>query len=122
MTLLYAYKNRTFTTDLVINDPTGDRTPEVDDGIRITIGHESKLDDSGDLSDAELVVVDNAPTSNGSTFTKAVAPAVLNRLRLDNLDLTFPAGVYSLIFDFRDASDGNDWKNVSRQVIVIEES
>ncbi len=122
MTLLYAYKNRTFTTDLVINDPTGIRVPEDGDRIRVIIGHESRLNDSGDLSDAELVVVDNAATDNGSTFVKGTSPLGQNRLRLDNLDLTFPAGVYSLIFDFRDLSDGNDWKNVSRQIFCLEES
>lgn len=122
MTLIYAYKNRTFTTKFVINDPTGIRFPEDDDRIRVIIGHESRLKDSTDLSDAELVVVDNDPTDNGSTFTKGTSPLGENQLRLDNLDLTFPAGVYSIIFDFRDASDGNDWKNVSREVFCLEES
>lgn len=122
MTLIYAYKNRTFTTDLVINDPDGIRIPESGDRIRVIIGHESKLKDSTDLSDAELVVVDNDPTDNGSTFTKGSSPLGLNRLRLDNLDLRFPAGVYSLIFDFRDLSDGNDWKTVSRESFVLEET
>jgi len=109
--------------DFVINDADGTiRIPGASDRIRVIIGHESKLKDDTDLSDAELLVVDNAPTSNGTTFTKGTAPLGKNRLRLDASDLVFPAGVYTLIFDFFNSADGNEWTNVERQVFVLEDT
>ncbi len=123
MALIFAYKNRGLTRDFVMTDKDGAViVPGANDAIRVIIGHEGKLKDSTDLSDAELLVTDTVPTANGTTFTKGTSPLGLNRLRLDASDLTFPAGVYTLIFDFFDSTDASEWKNVSRQVFSLEES
>jgi len=110
MSLVYAYRNRGVTHDITIQDRTGATiTPGGSDEIRAIIGHEGQT--------AQLTVASNAPTANGSTFTKGAA----NRLRLDASDLSFTAGTYTLAIDLFDASDNNEWKNVDRQVFVLEE-
>lgn len=111
MTLILAYQNRGLTRDFTILDTNGDTiTPGASDKVRVTIGREGEA--------AKLTVASDAPTANGSTFTKGAA----NRLRLDASDLTFDPGIYTLFFDYYDHGDSAEWKSVSRQVFCLEDS
>lgn len=121
MSLIYAYKNRGVTKDLTILNGAGEAvTPGVNDVLRIIIGREGELED--DLSGAKLTFTSDAPTANGSSITKGTGVDGSHRMRLDASDLSFPAGVYVLIFDYFDNADSAEWKNVSRQVFSLEES
>ena len=109
MTLIYVYKDRGSSRDIVIQDADGDTiTPAASDVIRAIIGREGEA--------AKLTVTSAAPTANGSSFTKGAT----NRLRLDASDLSFEPGIYSLIIDLFDNSDASEWKNVDRQVLCLE--
>jgi len=110
MTLIYAYQDRNCTRDIVIRDADGDPiTPGIDDRLRVSIGRAGQT--------PLLTVVDNAPTANGSTLTKGAT----NRLRLDDKDLAaMDAGTYTLFIELLDTADASDWKNVDRQVFVLE--
>lgn len=111
MTLILAYQDRNLTRDITIQDVDGNAiTPGVNDQIRAII---SRLGET-----AELVVASNAPTANGSSFTKGAT----NRLRLDASDLGFTPGLYTLTIDYFDNADAQEWKNVDRQVFYLEES
>lgn len=109
MTLIYAYQNRGLTREFAILDTNGDTiTPGVNDEIRAIIQREGET--------AVLTVASDAPTANGSTFTKGAA----NVLRLDDADLGFDPGVYSLIIDYFDNADAGEFKNVDRQSFHLE--
>ena len=109
MTLIYAYRNRGITRDVVIKDADGDTiTPGSMDKIRAVIGREGET--------AKLTVSSDAATAAGSSFTKGAT----NRLRLDASDLDFDPGVYTLTIDFYDNSDAQEWKIVERQVFCLE--
>jgi len=111
MSLIYAYKDRNYTRDFTILDGNDDTiTPGTHDTIRVIIGHEGGA--------IQLTVTSAAPTANGSSFTKGEK----NRLRLDAQDLDFEAGTYTLFFDYLDNADDAEWKNVSRQVVVLEDT
>lgn len=111
MTLIYAYKDRGITRDLTIYDADGETiTPASGDKVRVVIGREGET--------AKLTVTSDAPTANGSILTKGAT----NRLRLDAADLDFEPGVYTLFVDLYDSVDSNEWKNVDRQVFVLEET
>lgn len=122
MALIYVYKSRGLTKDITILDGSGVTiTPVTDDVIRAIIGREGKI--GSDLSGAELVVTSAAATANGSSFTKNSPESGVNRLRLDAEDLAgIDAGIYTLFIDLKDSVDADDWKNVSRQVLVVEET
>lgn len=109
MTLIFAYQNRTIYKDITVLDADGDTvTPGTSDEIRATI---LRLEET-----AELTVTSAASTANGSSFTKGAE----NRLKLDNADLAeIEPGVYSIIFDFYDSVD-SEWKNIDRQVFILE--
>jgi hypothetical protein len=66
-----------------------------------------------------LTVASNAPTANGSTITKGGAT---QRIRFDASDLNFDPGCYAMLIDYFDNADGQEWKNVDRQVFVLENS
>ncbi len=111
MSLIYAYKSRGLSKDITILDADGATvTPGDSDKIRATVGREGES--------AKLTVTSDAPTDNGSSFTKGAA----SRLRLDASDLTFEPGAYTLTIDLYDAADSAEWKTVSRQVLVLEET
>lgn len=111
MSLVYAYKSRGLSKDITILDADGAAvTPGSSDKIRATIGREGET--------AKLTVTSDAPTDNGSNFTKGA----VNRLRLDALDLAFEPGAYTLMIDLYDAADSAEWKTVSRQVLVLEDT
>ena len=122
MSLIYAYQNRGLTKDLAIrNAADAVITPSSDDVIRVVIGHEGRLGSA--LAGAKLVVASDAPTAEGSTFTKNGGSAAgYNRLRLDASDLAFGPGTYTLFLDYFDGADADEWKNVDRQVFVLEET
>jgi hypothetical protein len=102
---------------LTILDVDGNAiTPGANDNIRVAIGRDSEIAFSGDtVSGAEFVVVSGTPTANGSTLTKGA----VNRLRLDDADLDFSPGTYRFYFDYYDNADGQEWKNIDREVFVL---
>ncbi len=112
MSLILAYQNRGLTRDITIQDVDGDTiTPGDTDKVRAIIGREGEA--------AKLTVTSDGATPNGSSFTKAAA----NRLRLDAADLAdIDPGTYTLFIDFYDFADGAEWKNVDRQIFVLEET
>ncbi len=114
MALILAYRERGLTRDITIKDAAGDTiVPGKNDQVRVMIGRQ------GD--DMLLTVSSDAPTANGSTLTKATATTA-NRLRLDAQDLVFSQGTYTMFIDYFDVADANEWKNIDRQVFVLEES
>lgn len=121
MSLIHAYRNRGITKDLQILD--GDDAvvvPVTDDVLRVVICRLDELDHST-MAGAELTVTSDAATSNGSSLSKNSPSSGTHRLRLDAQDLTFKPGIYTLIFEIQDSADGDDWKNIDRQVFSLEE-
>ncbi len=113
MALVLAFQNRGITRDITIQDVDGlTITPGANDQVRAIIGREGEV--------AKLTVASNAPTAGGSTFTKGDANNE-NRLRLDASDLNFEPGTYTLAIDYFDNADGAEFKNVDRQVFVLED-
>jgi hypothetical protein len=109
MALILAYKNRRLARDITILDADGITiTPGSTDRVRISIGREGET--------ALLTVDSQSPTANGSSLTKGAA----NRLILDADDLGFTPGTYTMLVDYYDADDGPEWKTVSRQCFVLE--
>lgn len=109
MTLIYAYQNRGITRNIVIKD-TNDVTitPDANDKIRAIIQRAN--------GEVQLTVTSGTNTANGSSFVKGAT----NVLRLDAADLAFEPGAYTLIIDYYDYDDAQEWKTVSRQVFVLE--
>lgn len=125
MALIYAYQGRSLTKDITILDGAGTIiVPTGSDKIRAIIGREGQL--GTNLAGAKLVVNDSPATTNGSVFEKNTPTPGVNRLRLCEADLGFEPGVYTLFVEFFDAEDPDaadptgEWKNVSRQVFVLE--
>ncbi len=110
MSLILAYKSRDKTLDITIQDADAATiTPGGSDKVRVMIGREGEP--------AKLSFTSDAATTNGSSITKGAA----NRLVLKAADLAFDAGTYTFFVDYYD-SDGSGWKNVDRQVFVLEET
>jgi hypothetical protein len=110
MSFILAYKSLGITRDIVIQDVDGNTiTPGGADKIRAIIHRTGK--------GSALTVTSDAPTANGSSFTKGAT----NRLRLDASDLDFDSGSYTLSIEYYDAHDAAEWKNVSRQCFYLEE-
>lgn len=119
MSLFYAYKNRGITKDITVLDGNGDVVSVgVNDKLRAIIGRERLL--SSDLSTAKLVVVSGTNSANGSSFEIGGGSGGSHRLRLDAGDLDFNPGTYTLFIDLFDNADAGEWKNVDRQVFVLE--
>ncbi len=111
MSLWLCYQGRGITKDVQINDANGDAiTPGPNDLVRVMIGRE------GDTP--LLSITSGTPTSNGSSVTAGAQ----NRVRLDASDLEFAAGTYTLFVDYFDNTDAQEWKNVDRQVFVLEDT
>jgi len=118
MTLFLAYQNRGITKTITVTDSSGNTiVPGVNDKVRAIIGHEGRLGTNN--ADAKLVVESGTPTAAGSSFTKDTTNGV-NTLRLDATDLAFDPGVYTLFIDLFDNADAAEYKNVDRQVFVLE--
>ncbi len=112
MSLILAYQSRGLTKDFSIDDTDGNViTPGMHDKLRITIG---RLGES-----AKLTFTSDTATANGSSITKGAT----NRLRLDASDLAaIDPGTYTLMVDYFDNADAQEWKTVSRQVFVLEDT
>lgn len=111
MALVVAYRNRGLTRNITILDANKDAiTPGANDRIRAIIGREGES--------PQLTVVSGSPTANGSSFVMGA----VNVLRLDASDLDFDVGVWSLIIDYFDNADAQEWKNVSRQCFSLQET
>jgi len=110
MTLIYAYKGLGITRDIVIYDVNENIiTPGAADKVRAIISREGET--------AKLTVTSDSATSNGSSITKGAT----NRLRLDDADLDFDPGIYTLRVEFYDNSDlGGEWKMVEKQSFCLE--
>lgn len=113
MALFYGYKSRGITRDITISGgPTGTITPGAADKVRAILRN-------GETD--VLTIVSDAPTANGSSFTKGSPSATQNRLRLDAADLeALACGAYTVIIDMFDNADAQEWKNVNRQVLMLE--
>lgn len=125
MTIIAANQLRGLTADMPMLNADGSViTVGDDDEIRVIIGRLSELGGTAAVpTGAKLIVASDAPTANGSTFTKDGGQAAgSHRLRLDAQDLTFQHGTYTLIFDFFDNADAADWKTVDRQVFILGET
>ena len=111
MSLILAYQNRGLAKDFTIDDGDGDAiTPGANDKIRISIGRINET--------PKLTFDSDTATANGSSITINEAS---NRLRLDASDLVdIDPGIYTLFVDYFDNADASEWKNVSRQVFVLE--
>ncbi len=122
MALISCQKNRGKSIDITMLDGAGATiTAGASDKIRVVVGWVGKL--GADLENAKLVVTSDAATDNGSTYTKNSPVSGKNRLRLDASDLNaIPAGLYTLFVDYYDNADGQEWKQVDRQVMMIEET
>lgn len=115
MAFWLVYQNRNTTRDVsVLNAAGAAIVPGAADLIRAVITRQDET--------AELTVVSGSPTPNGSSFRKNFPSEGLNRLRLDADDLGFNAGTYTIRFDLLDNADSADWKNIQRQVLVMEPS
>ena len=125
MSIFYAYQNRGITKDITVLDADGVAVPmSTGDLLRVIIGREGQLgSEDEDYPDAELVVSSEEETAGGSSITIDGGADGSHRLRLDSTDLGFAAGVYTMLVEFYDHADsGGEWKNVSRQVFVLEET
>jgi len=121
MSLIYGYKDRGLTKDIVIQDANGDAiTVSESDKIRVVIGREGKI--NANLSGAEFTVTSGTNTTAGSSFVKAGGVSGAHRLRIDATDFDFAPGVYSFYVDYYNAGDDNEWKTVDRQVLVLSET
>jgi len=114
MSLIFGYQNRNLTKDIVIQNAAGATVePGSSDVIRVVIGREGQT--------PVLSISSEANSANGSSFQKNTPSTGTNRLRITAADMqAIDPGVYSLLVDFKDAGDGNEWKNVSRQVFAVE--
>ncbi|MBD3404571.1 MAG: hypothetical protein GF411_00370 [Candidatus Lokiarchaeota archaeon] len=116
MSLIKTYQNRGLTKRLTMKDANGDVIRcEGGDKVRVRIQRMGET--------PQLEVVSGSPTVNGTKLTPAkVGGNSYSTLRLDDNDLDFAPGIYSFLFDYFDADDSEEWKNVDRQVFILEES
>lgn len=115
MSIIYAYKSRGLTKYLTVKDANGAAiAPGANDKLRVTIQRQGQ--------DAVFTVTSGSDTASGSSLTKNSPSNGKNTLRLDASDLSFPAGVYTFLFDYFDNADASEWKNIDRQVFVLEDT
>jgi len=110
MSLVQVYKNRGRTISIVIRDVNGVAiVPGDNDEVRVSVGRQGET--------PKFTVTSGLPTADGSSIAKGAS----NSLRLDANDLNFEAGVYTMFVDYFDNADGQEWKNVDRQVFHLRE-
>lgn len=107
--LVTAYKSLGMSKTFNVYESGVAITPAAGDKIRATIVRGSV---------PMLTVGSDAPTVAGSSFVMGAT----STLRLDASDLTFAAGVYSLLIDYYDLADAAEWKCSQRFVFVLEDS
>lgn len=114
MALFYAYKSRGLTRDIrITGGPDGYITPQSGDVLRAIIQQNGVT---------FLTITSASATANGSVFTISggAGGGSNNRLRIDAQDLTFAAGIYTLVVDYFDHQDADEWKHVDSQIFVLE--
>jgi len=117
--MVYAYQRRGLTRNVQILDANSNViVPTGLDTIRAIIGREGQL--GANLETALLVVASGSDTPAGSFFRKNDPSNGNNLLRLDASDLNFAPGTYTLFIELLDVADDSEWKNVSRDVFVLE--
>ncbi len=124
MTILLANQIRGSTHDITIKD-SADVTivPSAADKVRVVIGRLSEFGGTAAVpTGAKLIVTSGVVTGNGSSFTKDGGGVGINRLRLDAQDLTWEPGTYTMLVDFFDDSDAEEWKTVDRQIFILGET
>lgn len=115
MSIIYAYKSRGLTKRLTIKDANGDAiTPGANDKLRVIIQRQGQ--------NAVFSITSGTDSDNGSSLTPNSPSNGKNTLRLDAGDLSFPAGAYDFLFDYFDRADSSEWKNIDRQVFVLEDT
>jgi hypothetical protein len=103
MSFIQAYQNRGSTHNITILNVDGDAvTPSSDDKVRVAIGREGQV--------PELLVTTDGATAHGSTLTRGA----VNVLRLD------ACGVYTMVVEYYDYADAQEWKIVDKHVFVLE--
>lgn len=108
---IIADRRRTSEHDIRFGEADGDDVTVLPtDRVRVKI--------SGTAATPLLEILGGTPTSNGSSCTNANP----TRLRLDQGDLTFPAGIYDIEANIVDASDSNKIKKAERGVLHLRES
>lgn len=116
MTMILAEKSRGKTFTISPTQASGSPVAVgSNDLIRIIIGHE------GRLSAAPLTLVSGTNSANGSSITVNVSEGT-HRIRLDADDLAFDAGTYTMVVDFFDNADAEEWKTIDRQVFHLEDT
>jgi len=111
MTLIYAVKGKSETRDIIAKDVDGNAIiVGANDLIRASIGRQKQT--------AVFTVTSGTDTAAGSSFTKGATGT--NRLRIVGADLDFQPGIYTMTIDFRDNSDGQEWKIIDRQTFGME--
>lgn len=109
MTLILGQKERGLTRDVVIrNDAREAITPGRHDLVRARIGRNGQAD--------VFSVTSGSATAAGSSMTKGATC----RLRIDASDLSFDPGTYTLWIEYFDNADAREWKEVDREVFVLE--
>ena len=88
--------------------------PGSSDLIRVLIGRTATINTA-----PSLTVLSGSDTAAGSSFTKNTPSRGVHRLRIDASDLSFAAGVYTLLVDYFDVGDTSEWKTVSRHIFVL---
>ena len=107
MTLIMAPQSRGTTRTFQILDAAGNViTPGTNDRVRIRVGREGQSD--------RLTIVDNMPAAGGSNITKGAT----NTLALYAADVDFPAGVYTIFYEYYDNADAQ-WKEVDREPLAV---
>jgi len=109
MTLVLGQKERGLTRNVEILKANGDViTPGVGDLVRVRINRQGQED--------VLSVTSGTPTANGSSVTVGAT----NVVRLDADDLDFEPGTYTFFVEYFDNADAREWKEVDREVFVLE--
>ena len=120
--IVHATKLRGFTKDIVITNVDDEAIiPLAGDKLRAYIGRISEID-AETLVGAKFSITSDADSAAGSYIRKNSPSSGFNRLRIDADDLDFPAGIYTLVVDFYDANDANEWKTCSRDSFILEDS
>lgn len=116
MAHIHAYKDRGIVHDIILKDA-------IDNAIDLAAGDKLRAIIKRLGQTALLTVTSDAPTANGSSFTiDGGDDANEHRLRLDASDLTFSPGVYTLLIDYYDDDDADEWKSAERFVFSLEDT
>jgi hypothetical protein len=114
MSLIIAQQSLGITYDFVVRNVANDAiTVGGNDSLRVTIERE------GDTS-PKFQLTGFVANGNGSQISRNTPSTGTNRVRIDADDLTFELGLFSLLVDFFDNEDAQEWKRVDRQTFLLE--